>query len=895
RFKRNVISQWSFVNGKFQTDNNPLNLTNDQCPMSNDYFYSTGDLARWLEDGNIEFIGRIDQQVKLRGFRIELGEIESRLLKYKLVKEAVVIDRINTDGNLYLCAYLVLHPAQTAQSTQMPQIPPGTTRLDTRELHEFLARQLPDYMIPSYFIEMQKIPLNANGKIDRRALPKPEITSLNDQTEYIPPGNTIEKTLAETWEKVLRRPHIGINENFFMIGGDSIKSIQVTARMNSAGYRMEMKDLFQYPTIAGLAPRVKKFKRFPGQSIVTGTIPLTPIQAMFFAQFHLHPHHFNQSVMLNAKERLDSNIIKNIFTKIQEHHDALRMTYDINSENGTVIQMDHGLPYPLSLDEFEMNDASPGLESLVEKIQASIDLEKGPLMKLGLFHFANGNSDKLLIVIHHLVIDGISWRILFEDIETLYKLYKQGEKLILPLKTDSFKLWAERLLLYANNNVFLKEKSHWQKVEALPAPLLIKDFDIADNNVKDSGHISFNLDEKETVQLLTKVNEAFKTEINDILLTALAKSINATFGINPILIALEGHGRESILEDIDISRTVGWFTTLYPVWFEVSNAGDNYQLKKIKEALRQVPNKGIGYGILKYLTGEDFKKETRFKLKPQIRFNYLGQFDADVKQISFFEIAKSTGNSHGLNNEREYLLEVSGLVMNNRLEMTIFFNKTHFKPGTMSTLANNLETELKSIIAFCCSREKIEYTPSDFNCRSLSIESVDMVMGLFPGVEDLYALTPMQEGMLFHALTDESSHSYFEQMSYRLHGKLDIIAAEKSLNELFKRHDILRTAFVYKDIEHPVQVVLKKRIIDFHHQDITKKENKNIFIKEFKEKDKQRSFDLCRDGLMRVAILQLGEMEYEFIWSSHHIIIDGWCFGILNNEFFEIYASIIKN
>ncbi|HLP44988.1 MAG TPA: amino acid adenylation domain-containing protein, partial [Candidatus Kapabacteria bacterium] len=859
--------------------NNPELTAEKFIDFHHSVLYRTGDLGRWLGDGNIEFIGRSDHQVKLRGYRIELGEIENRLLTYEAIKEAVVIDRIASDGSLYLCAYFV----------------PGTSFADkpgSREIREFLSRQLPDYMIPSYFIEIEKIPLNANGKLERRALPAPEMINLREEDEYIPPVSAIEKILVEIWEKVLGRQHIGIDENFFMIGGDSIKAIQVISRMNSAGYQVEMKAIFQYPVIAALAPQVKKLKRFPEQAVITGTIPLTPIQAMFFEQSYSHPHHFNQSVMFYVRERIEKDILKNIFVKIQEHHDALRMTYHINKENGKVTQIDHGLDYPFSLEEYEI------IEPTVEKIQSSIDLEKGPLMKLGLFHLEDG--DRLLIAIHHLVIDGVSWRILFEDIETLYRQAKQGEKLVLPPKTDSFKLWAEKLSSYADSKTILKEKAYWQKVDSSAAPLIPKDFETIANDVKDTASISFTLSEKETRQLHTKVNEAFGTEINDILLTALAKSIKKTFGNNRVSIALEGHGREDILEDIDVSRTVGWFTSLYPVCLDVSQTGDlGRQLKEIKETLRQVPNKGIGYGILKYLTVAENKKELEFKLKPQISFNYLGQFDAEIKQISSFEIAKeSAGNAHSLNNQREYLLDVSGITTNNRLGMTISFNQTHFKGETIKALVANLETGLKHIIEFCCAQEKIERTPGDFTYKGLSIESVNRLMEAFPNAEDLYTLTPMQEGMLFHALVDNTSYAYFEQISYQLLGELDIYLVEKSVNELFKRHDILRTAFVYKDIERPVQVVLPGRVSAFYYEDISKtgvlKEKEDV-IKEFKEKDKQRSFDLSNGLLIRAAVLRTAEAEYEFIWSFHHIVMDGWCIGILNTEFFEIYTSYLEN
>ncbi|MCX6584317.1 MAG: amino acid adenylation domain-containing protein, partial [Candidatus Aminicenantes bacterium] len=308
--------------------------------------YRTGDLTRWLPDGNIEFSGRIDHQVKIRGFRVELGEIESRLAKYPGIKEAVVTVQEEEKGDNYLCAYVV-----------------SDREYGISELREHLSMELPDYMIPAYFVPLEKIPLTPNGKIDRKALPDPRGNSLVGNIEYIPPQNAVENKLVEIWEKVLGRNNIGINENFFLVGGDSIKSIQVISRMSSAGYKLEMKDLFLYPVIADLAPRVKKLKRIPEQSTITGVIPLTPIQGMFFQQSHIDSHHYNQAVMLYSKKELDKEILKKVFTKIQEHHDVLRMTYKINPKNGgngEAVQTGHGLNYPLSMDVYDLRNRETG-------------------------------------------------------------------------------------------------------------------------------------------------------------------------------------------------------------------------------------------------------------------------------------------------------------------------------------------------------------------------------------------------------------------------------------------------------------------------------------------------------------------------------------------------------
>jgi len=561
---------------------------------------------------------------------VETGEIETQLLTHKEIKETVVTARETGEGDRYLCAYYV-----------------SGKKFNLTDLREYLANKLPHYMIPAYFVPLKNLPLTANGKIDRKSLPNPEGIDLESGVEYVPPRNEIEKILVETWQEVMGRNGIGINHNFFEIGGDSIKTIQIAARIKKAGYEIHIRDIFENPQISVLAPLVRKPQRIPDQGVITGTVSLTPIQHWFFKSQFPEPHHFNQAVLLYAPEGFEQEAVSAVFLKLQEHHDALRMTYC--THEGEIIQENHGLDYPFSLRVFDYRqreDAITAMESMINRIQASIDLKTGPLMKLGLFHLEDG--DRLLIAIHHLVIDGVSWRILFEDIETLYRQYKQGKPLSLPLKTDSFKEWSLRLSQYAHSESFLKEKAHWKELESLHLPGLKKDLPGEENDVINTKTLSFSLSEAETGLFLTKVNEALGTDSNDILLTALGLSLKKTWGHQRYLAALEGHGREEIFNHMDISRTIGWFTTIFPVILDISYDHDlSRQIKEIKETLRHVPGKGIGYGMLKYLTSKTHKKDMEFKLKPQISFNYLGQFDADIKQISSFEIAReSPGRSY---------------------------------------------------------------------------------------------------------------------------------------------------------------------------------------------------------------------------------------------------------
>jgi len=735
---RGYLNNQELTNSKFQIPNyrqipnsksqitNISEEINDFSHQSSNQFithhsalYKTGDLARWLPEGSIDFLGRIDHQVKIRGFRIELGEIESHLLKHSMIKDAVITSRQSEEGDNYLCAYFVPYTAGASDKT-----PDSTT------LRDHLAFELPDHMIPAYFVPMEKIPLTSNGKIDYNVLPSPEAAAV--EIEYAAPSGEMEEILVEIWADVLGfdKSRVGVNANFFEIGGDSIKVIQISARLRKHGLKLESGDIFINPTIKQLAGRVKKTDRTIDQSVVEGEVKLTPVQHWFFQEDITHRYHYNQAVMLHSKENIDPETVKTIFTRIQEHHDALRMTY--KSVEREMIQTNHGLDYPLSLEVYDFrqqSNAAAALEQKANEIQESISLETGPLMKLGLFHLDDG--DRLLIVIHHLVMDGISWRILFEDMETLYQQHKAGDPLELPLKTDSFKHWAEQLSQYANSETFLEEKSDWAHLESTPVLPIAKDFEV-ENYLGDAVDLSFQLSIDQTQQLLTKVNEAFGTEINDILLTALGLAVRKTFNHNRLAVALEGHGRESILKDVDINRTIGWFTSLYPVILEISDQGSyGRHIKETKERLRQVPHKGIGYGILKYLTSDANKKEIGFKLNPQIGFNYMGQFDTEMEKMTFHIARESAGHWKSTDGKGEHILEVSGILADKRLTMAITYSKKQYKAETIETLLNHYQAELGAIIAYCISQEEKELTPSDFTYDKLSIDTIDAIEALF--------------------------------------------------------------------------------------------------------------------------------------------------------------------
>lgn len=669
--------------------------------------YRTGDYGKLLNDNTIDFLGRKDNQVKLRGYRIEIAEVEGALLRINDVDEARVIVKSLSNGDKQMVGYVV-----------------SKKKLKHSDLIAFLRTSLPEYMCPDHIFCLNSFPLTANGKIDVKRLPDPD-NDFSESDGYVAPVNDIEQIMVLVWESVLGKKRIGVNDNFFMIGGDSIKAIQVSSRLQKEGYLVEVKDIFTSPVISQLSKETKKVTRDIDQSMISGEAPLTPIQHDFFNIKRKNPSHFNQSVLLSSSKRLDEQHLNSIFDKLIQHHDILRSVFTF--ENGTPLQFVRPIGEAFKIKVENLKDQSgevEKLEKLCDATQRSLNIKDGPLMKVVLFHMHD--SDRLLIVIHHLVVDGVSWRILLEDLEMLLRQSQQGQELLLPLKTDSYLTWAQALTEYAKSSKIKVERDYWLNlvktdVDSIPGKLQTNQ-----NRIGDARMVTVELDEKITLLFLSRAHQAFNTKSNDILLTALGLTFHRTFKLGKILIALEGHGREDISNTVDISRTVGWFTSIFPVVLSDLDQGDiGTLIKETKENLNRIPSKGIGFGILKYLN-EDLIHEFE-KLNPTISFNYLGQFDAEINNTSFKFSSESLGDSVDVNENRTYDLDITSLILDNKLKFNISYNPNHYQPDLMDRFCDTLKSATSEIIQYCAGRKENELTPSDLTHKGISMSMLDSI------------------------------------------------------------------------------------------------------------------------------------------------------------------------
>ena len=678
------------------------------CGAPGARMYRTGDEARYRADGVIEYLGRLDQQVKLRGFRIELGEIEAVLCQHPNVREAVVVVRGEAEEKR-LFAYVV-----------------GELEAAATELRNFLKQYLPEYMVPAAFIVLDKMPLSNSGKVDRKRLPAPETSRPSLAETYVAPRTEVERVLARIWSEVLSVKQVGIHDNFFELGGDSILSVQIGARAHQAGLQITANQLFYHQTIAGLVAVVESAPQLTAtaQGEVTGPVELLPIQHWFFEQELPEPNHFNLSIMVSVDNDMNMDALRGSVAAVLRHHDALRMRYEKLSDGTWQQRSAPVAEVEVSLEVVDLN-AVP-VEELHDAIlktaadsQRTLNLEQGPLFKAVYIDLGADRGARLLLVVHHLVMDIISWRILFEDLQTAYKQIANGEPVQLRAKSTSYQQWAAQLKAYASSAELPQEVGYWtderrQQIQPLPV-------DHHGRNLESTIKYANNKLSKElTEALLREVPLVYRTQITEVLLAALAGMYQQWTGERHLIVDVEGHGREALSEEVLLTRTIGWFTSIYPLLLEVEAGSDDVErLKSIKEQVRRVKNGGVGYGVLRYLSADEaVRTQLREQPEAEISFNYLGQYDqavSEVKEAGLFRAATEwVGVVRAAQNDRRYKLQVNGTVMGGELHMTWEYSTAVHREETVAQLAAEYLRELERLIRHCQNANAGGFTPSDF-------------------------------------------------------------------------------------------------------------------------------------------------------------------------------------
>jgi amino acid adenylation domain-containing protein/non-ribosomal peptide synthase protein (TIGR01720 family) len=848
----------------------------DPVGGTDERLYRSGDLGRWLSSGELEYRGRIDDQVKIRGFRIELGEIEAVIRHCSGVRDVTVVALQESGVEKRLAAYVVLGDDASID-----------------EVRRFIQAKLPEHMIPAVFVALEALPLTSNGKIDRRALPVP---SSSRGGKYVAPRNETERTLADVWASVLRHDAVSVDDNFFELGGDSILSIQVIARCRQAGLQLSTRDMFQHPTVAALAAMARPSTVPSVQIRGAGDAPLTPILRWFFEQPLANRKHWNHAFFLEVPPDLDLNAMDAALQAIVAHHDAFRLRF-VDSEAGW--RAWHAPSHPaVAVERVDLANLPAELvpdviDQAAASAQAGLDITEGPLVRA--VHFSGSSAPaRLLIVIHHVAVDAVSWSVLLEDLETAYFAAKSSYELQLPHRTTSFKFWAERLTAFAGSEAE-KGLPHWirpfdERAAALPCD---RQADPAANTEQSGCTVTMSLTPSETEALLHRVPAVSGTRINDVLLAALVRAVAPWTGQDSVLVDFEGHGREDLFDDVDVSRTIGWFTSIFPVLLESGDGTPGSAITSVKDTLRTLPHRGLSFGALRYLSpNPDVRRALERVPRPQILFNYLGQLDAIASGSSLFRLtAESCTPWHALENRRSHLLEVLAQVIDGRLKIQWTYSNQFHDAATISTVAGRYTEALRELMDYCVTQSATIRTPADFPVANITQPELTELIARYPSLRDVYPLSTIQQ--LFYSMEGVEKSPGIEQWEFLLEGPLDVNRLAAAWRRVLERHPILRTAFVQLGSSKPHQVVLDDLVLPWQVRDWRDcgAEEQGRRLRELLDEERRRGFDLEQPPLVRVTVARVADAEYRLIWTTHHLLVDGWSWPLIFSELSELYAD----
>ncbi|EFM08498.1 amino acid adenylation domain protein [Paenibacillus curdlanolyticus YK9] len=677
------------------------------CPfLPGERMYRTGDLARRLESGVVEYAGRADLQVKIRGHRIELGEIERMLAEHPSVREAVVIDRQTNDGSKFLCGYVVREQSEEAVN-----------------LTAYLSGCLPSYMVPAHIVELPSIPLNVNGKVDRGSLPAPELKRDAAQGERRGAGHASPalSILLAVARDVLQDAGIAEEDHFYSCGGDSIKAIQLASRLRGRGFAIKVSDVLANPVFADMADCLRSIGLDAANESKRseGGLRSTPILDWFLTRPFTERHHYVQSVLLRMNDELTAGQLEKIIRDLVNRHDSLRLKLDPST--GAIVFNDDAAIDAVSVYDLSDGSAQEQLDrvkAIGEQLKSSFKLDRDALLKACIFELGQ-DSRMVLLTAHHLAVDAVSWSVLMEEFGLLYRNIQLAETSSLPSTTTSYQRWAEHLWGRLEDSEH--ESAYWKAV--LADELYIRHDADGQEAEPFAGTVKEWMTQEETEQLLKQASAAYGTNTQELLAAALAAAVQDVFAIERPVVELEGHGREPSDPSIDLSRTVGWFTTLYPVRLQaVEGEAWETSIKSIKETLRSLPSRGLGFGLLTRLsrTLHDPGEGRR------IRFNYVGELDSSLNGGEHFTLSEeSSGSDSGQGNRPTAPLDIVAMVIGGRLQLSIGYDRGAVRSETATDFAGCFAKRTKELIRHCCSVRERNYTPSDFATISLSQEALD--------------------------------------------------------------------------------------------------------------------------------------------------------------------------
>ncbi len=875
--------------------------------------YRTGDRVRWTPDRRLEYLGRTDAQVKVRGFRIELGEVEVALQTHPRVAQAVTAVW-NGDGRDRLIGYVV---------------PDRGASVDPRDVLAHAGKRLPSYMVPAAVVVLDAVPLTVHGKLDRAALPTPDFSSA--ATPDRPPRTETENLLAALFAQVLGLDSVGVHDSFFELGGDSIMSIQLVARARDAGVIISPRDVFDHKSVAALAEsahleqdRPEVLAELPGSAV--GTVPLSPV-----AQWMLDRSsgglrgggvkRFSQALLLTAPADLTQDLLVRGLQVLLDRHGMLRARL---VESDRVMEVlppgsisAEGLIHRVAVDSVDDERFRALASGELEAAADSLDPAAADMVRVIWFDLADKpdvstRRGRLLVVIHHLVVDGVSWRILVTDLASVTAQLQAGVTPELPQIGTSFRRWAHGLVEHVGDRSV--ELDMWITILDGDDPLIGSrplDPTIDVDDTVDT--VTVDISPSATRNLLTTVPAAFHAGVNDGLVTAVALASigwRRRRGMDTVaaLITLEGHGREEgVVPGADLARTVGWFTTLYPVRVDLGaidvddalagGADAGRALKAVKEYVRAIPDHGIGFGMLRYLSGES-DPLGRFR-SPQISFNYLGRISSSDGTQDWLPVEgnRRLGGTQNPSMPVASVIDINAAVEDHVdgpcLTASFTFPRGVLDRSDIAEFAELWRRALDGLIAHASRPDAGGLTPSDIPLVSVDQQQIERWENDFPGLHDVWSVSPLQAGLMFHAsLAATSTDVYTAQLCVELEGAVDSERLRGAGAGLLANHPNLCAAFVYDVNGLPVQLIVDDAVIPWTEVDLSDRGSAtDADLERRLDEDRSAPFDLASPPLLRLTLLRTSPTRCVLVVTNHHIVLDGWSIPLLVRELLMRYAA----
>jgi amino acid adenylation domain-containing protein/non-ribosomal peptide synthase protein (TIGR01720 family) len=835
--------------------------------------YRTGDRVRLRADRRLDFLGRLDDQVKIRGYRVEPGEVSAALRALDGIAQAETL-AVEHEGRLRLASFVALTSG---------------ARVDEAALRAALSARLPDYMVPAVLRQVAGLPVTANGKLDRAALRVLAAAPAPSAASDAPQGAT-EEALAAVWQDVLKAGRVGRDDNFFELGGDSILVLQAIARSRKRGVRFTPKQLFDAPTLAQLA-RVATTMEVAAQAAsgasqaqaiaprLEQAATLTPAQLRFFALDIPQRGHWNQSIELDAQAPFDFDAFARAFDTLLSHHEIFRQRFAPRGAQGEWrVEMAERAFETLPLAATSARDEADALAQF-DALQSTLDITRGPLV-CALAALLPDGTTKLYLAIHHIIVDGVSWRVLLDDLDAAYRAACERRSVRLASAGTRAQEWAAQLARAAldlTNSPFAAELPYWSALAA-PYDDLPLDHPQARATNADAQSVIQTIGADLTRAALTGANAAYRTQMIELLIAALAQSL----AMPVCRIELEGHGREALFDDVDVSRTPGWLTSHYPVQFKLEST-PAATLCAVKDTLRAVPNKGLGFGVLRHYGDTATRAALAAVPRPHVTFNYLGQFDAprEAALVPRFGGAGRERDPAGpIGNALAIHAFIDGEATRT-LKVHWVYAATQFERATVEAIAQRFDNALTELTAACAARlaqRGAGATPGDYplaRAGGLTQAALERVSFDLRGIDDIYPLSPMQHGILFHSLFAPEQSTYVNQLVATLI-EPDVERLRAAFEAAVPRHDILRTSFT-PDEATPMQIVHRQarmpvEILDWRARGAYAHESFETWL----SADRARGFDLRSPPLMRVALIRMTDDAWRLVWTRHHMLLDGW-------------------